>query len=111
MMKVIGEEGTPLSDFVLYLKSELIDAVYLQQNTFDPVDGATSAERQRYCFGKVVSILETEFDFEDKAAARTSFLQLRQTIIDWNYTKWDSDEFRHGETRIDEEIAAAGRIA
>jgi len=110
MMKVIGEEGTPLSDFVIYLKGELVDAVYLQQNTFDPVDGATSADRQRYCFAKIVSILDTDLDFEDKAAARTFFLELRQALIDWNYTKWDSDEFRQGEARIDE-IASASRAA
>ena len=107
MMKVIGEEGTPLSDFVIYLKGELVDAVYLQQNTFDSVDGATSAERQRYCFSKIVSILDSDFDFGDKAAARTFFLQLRQALIDWNYTKWDSDEFRQGEARIDEVTSAA----
>ncbi|HPW47648.1 MAG TPA: V-type ATP synthase subunit A, partial [Rectinema sp.] len=36
MMKVVGEEGTSLEDYVIYLKSEFLDAVYLQQNSFDP---------------------------------------------------------------------------
>ena len=31
MMKVVGEEGTSIDDFITYLKSEFIDAVYLQQ--------------------------------------------------------------------------------
>ena len=38
MMKVVGEEGTSLDDYVLYLKGEFLDSVYLQQNSFDPVD-------------------------------------------------------------------------
>ena len=41
MMKVVGEEGTSIDDFVLYLKAEYLDAVYLQQDAFDAVDGAT----------------------------------------------------------------------
>ena len=41
MMKVVGEEGTSLEDFVVYLKSEFLDAVYLQQDAYDDVDGAT----------------------------------------------------------------------
>ena len=53
MMKVVEEEGTAMADFVVYLKAEYLDAVYLQQDAFDPVDGATSAERQRHVFALV----------------------------------------------------------
>ena len=42
MMKVVGEEGTSIDDFVLYLKSEYIDATYLQQNAFNETDAANS---------------------------------------------------------------------
>lgn len=102
MMKVVGEEGTLISDFAIYMKSELLDAVYLQQNTFDKVDGATSGERQKYVFGKVLDILATELEFDDKEEARTFFQNLRQKFIDWNYIKWDSDEFKNHEKEIDE---------
>jgi V/A-type H+-transporting ATPase subunit A len=102
MMKVVGEEGTPISDFVVYLKSEFLDAVYLQQNTFDEVDAATSAERQKYCFDKVNTVLDTGFDLSDKDAARKLFNQLRQVFLDWNYAAWESDEFRSLEKQIDE---------
>src|SRR4030042_277716 len=40
-MKVVGEEGTSLFDYVDYLKAEFFDFVYLQQNAFDTVDEAT----------------------------------------------------------------------
>jgi len=42
MMKVVGEEGISLDEFVDYLKGEFFDDVYLQQNAFDKVDEATS---------------------------------------------------------------------
>ncbi len=104
MMKVVGEEGTQLDDFTTYLKSEFLDAVYLQQNTFDENDGATSAERQRHCFHKVIQVLEGSFDFKDKSEARVFFQQLRQHFIDWNYTAWGSLEFEEAERRIDAEL-------
>jgi V/A-type H+/Na+-transporting ATPase subunit A len=40
MMMVIGEEGTSLDDFIVYLKSEFLDAVFLQQDGFDEVDAS-----------------------------------------------------------------------
>lgn len=102
MMKVVGEEGTPVSDFVIYLKSEFVDAAYLQQNTFDEVDAATSAERQKYVFNKIVGILNHDFEFDTREQARQFFQTLRQTVVDWNYAAWDSDEFQRLEKRIDE---------
>ncbi|MBQ9087538.1 MAG: V-type ATP synthase subunit A [Lentisphaeria bacterium] len=105
MMKVIGEEGTSLDDFIIYLKSEFLDYVYLQQNTFDAVDGATSAERQRIMFADVTAVLKDSFQFEDKESARTYFLELRQLFLDRNYEKPDSDDYRNLSDRIKAKIA------
>lgn len=102
MMKVVGEEGTHIGDFVIYLKSEFLDFVYLQQNTFDEVDAACSAERQKYVFRRVVDVLNAEFKFDDKDSARRFFLELRQMFTDWNYSPFNSDKFKKGE----EDIAA-----
>lgn len=101
MMKVVGEEGTPTADFVVYLKSEFIDAVYLQQNTFDPVDSSCGAERQGYVFDKLLSVINHDFSFQDKDQARTFFLNLRQLFVDWNYQPWQSDDFKAQEAKID----------
>ncbi len=105
MMKVIGEEGTSLDDFLFYLKSEFLDYVYLQQNTFDEVDGATSAERQRYMFDRISKVLNGSFSFPDKDTARRYFLELRQMFMDLNYLPMDSEEFRKQEAGIEAKIA------
>ena len=93
MMKVIGEEGTSLSDYVDYLKAEFFDFVYLQQNAFDPVDEATPKERQIYVFDFIYRMLEAEFSFEDKDTALHFFLQLRQLFRGWNSEPWQCEEF------------------
>ena len=105
MMKVIGEEGTSLDDFVVYLKSEFLDYVYLQQNTFDDVDGATGAERQRYMFDRISKVLEGSFTLPDKDTARRYFLELRQMFMDLNYLPMDSEEFKRQEAGIEAKIA------
>lgn len=102
MMKVLGEEGVSIDDFVMFMKGELLDFVFLQQNTFDSVDGGTPEERQKYCFAKLVEILETKFNLEGKDEARSYFNALRQTFIDWNYTVWQSDEFKAKEAELTE---------
>ncbi|MBR7106784.1 MAG: V-type ATP synthase subunit A [Lentisphaeria bacterium] len=105
MMKVIGEEGTSLDDFIIYLKSEFLDYVYLQQNTFDAVDGSTSAERQRIMFADVAAVLKENFHFEDKESARTYFLELRQLFLDRNYEQPDSSDYRALSDRINAKTA------
>jgi len=109
MMKVVGEEGTSLEDYVLYLKSEFVDFVYLQQNAFDPVDAATSAERQRYVFDRLLTTLIGSYELKDKAEARTYFYQLRQTFLDLNGTEQESEEFAEIERKMDELLASRRR--
>jgi V/A-type H+/Na+-transporting ATPase subunit A len=101
MMKVVGEEGTSLEDFVMYLKSEFLDSVYMQQDSFDPVDAACSVERQTYLFRMVLTILGSNFKFESKDDARAYFNQLRQNFIDWNVSEWQSKAFKQKESDID----------
>ncbi len=101
MMKVVGEEGTSLSDYVVYLKSEMLDAVYLQQNSFDLTDANCSTMRQRYVTDKLVYVLGSEYAAADKDEARSFFNRMRQKFIDWNYTEFESEAFKNVEAEID----------
>ena len=100
MMMVVGEDGTSLEDFVVYLKSEFLDAVYLQQNGFDPVDAATAPERQNHVSELIDTLLRKSFRFASKEEARNYFYELRQKFIDWNYMEFASKEFAEQEKII-----------
>ena len=108
MMKVVGEEGTTLSDYVVYLKAEMLDAVYLQQNSFDPVDANCGTHRQRRVTDKLVRLLGSEYALETKDEARVFFNRMRQKFIDWNYTEFESEAFAGAEAELDA-IYAEGR--
>ena len=101
MMKVVGEEGTSLSDYIIYLKEEMLDAVYLQQNSFDLVDANCGTLRQRYVTDKLIAVLGSEYAVNDKDEARSFFNRMRQKFIDWNYTEFESDAFKKAELEID----------
>ncbi|MFH1476315.1 MAG: V-type ATP synthase subunit A [Verrucomicrobiota bacterium] len=111
MMKVLGEEGTSLADFVVYLKAEYLDAVYLQQDAYHPVDGATSAERQKYVFHYLADILATPMKFADKTSARKFFQTLTQVTKDWNETSQDTPVFGEIEARIKQMVAEVAEDA
>ena len=101
MMKVVGQEGTSLDDYITYLKADMLDAVYLQQNSFDPIDANCSSDRQRYVIDKLIAVLGSDYALQEQDEARSFFQRMRQRFIDWNYTEFMSDEFRKGETEID----------
>jgi V/A-type H+-transporting ATPase subunit A len=100
MMKVVGEEGTSIDDYLVYLKGDMLDAVYLQQNSFDKIDQAVSVERQKHIFSLLLRILGSRFNFADKNEARTWFAKLRQQFIDYNYAPWGDDTFKTREKEI-----------
>ncbi len=104
MMKVVGEEGTSLEDYIIYLKGDLLDAVYFQQNSFDPVDSSVNTERQNYIFTILIQILGAKFTFKDKNEARSWFNRLRQRFLDYNGSEWKTDRFNSLEKEIRDSI-------
>jgi V/A-type H+/Na+-transporting ATPase subunit A len=100
MMKVVGEEGTSDDDYLTYLKGEFFDAVYLQQNGFDPADASVMPERQKHVFRQVMEILCSGMKFANKTEARNKFNVLRMKFLDWNGTMWQTPEFEKQEKDV-----------
>ena len=100
LIRKVGEEGTHINDFLVYLKGEFFDAVYLQQNAFDRTDEASSAERQRRMFAAAERVIDADFAFSSKEDARRVFQELRLLFIDWNSREFMGVEF----IRIEGEI-------
>jgi len=105
MMKVVGEEGTSLDDYVIYLKGDFLDAVYFQQDSFNPVDSAALPDRQKHIFTIILKILASKLTFVDKTEARAWFNRLRQRFLDYNGTEWQSDNFKAVQTELETTLA------
>ena len=107
MMKVVGEEGTSLEDFTVYLKAEFLDGVYLQQNAFSDADATTPVARQKEMFNVVEAALQTKYAFTDKDSTRNFFMKLRQAFIDWNDTAFNDPKFATSRDELMKTIATA----
>ena len=100
MMKVIGEEGTSAEDYILYQKGELLDAVYLQQNSFDPIDAACEPERQAHEVNVLYDVLSRDYALSDIKEFRAFFNLVRQEFLDWHGTVYGTPEFAAQETKL-----------
>ena len=100
MMKVVGEEGTSVADYIVYQKGELLDSVYLQQNSFDPVDSAVLPDRQREEFNLLYEVLTADFALDSKKNVRAFFNQMRQKFLDWNSVATTDPRYSQYENEI-----------
>lgn len=109
-MEVVGEEGTRISDMVIYLKSELYDSSYLQQNSFDREDAYCPIERQLVLFKLMDKIFEANFHFQTHDEARDFFLNLQNKIKNMNFMPFDSQEYKRSFAEVEEIIEKKTRI-
>ncbi len=101
-MEVVGEEGISLSDMILYLKAELYDFSYLQQNSFDKEDTYCPVEKQIPLFLLINKIFDKTFDFSTHDEARKYFLHLQNQIKNICFMSIKTDAFHIALNTIDE---------
>lgn len=113
MMQVTGEEGVTAEDFVTYQKSLFVDMVYLQQDSFDPVDASVTMERQNKAFNSVYDLVTRDYRFDSKDVARDYFTRLTGLFRNFNYAREDSPDYKSLLQQIDdlaESVSSYARI-
>lgn len=106
-MEVVGEEGTSLEDLIIYLKAELYDFSYLQQNAFDKEDAYCPLDRQIPLFQLINTIFDSHFIFHSHDEAREFFLQLQNQIKNLNFIPFDSHAYQQALLKITEAVEMA----
>lgn len=106
-MEVVGEEGTAISDLITYLKAELYDFSYLQQNAFDKEDEYCPLKRQIPLFTLINKLFDLDFDFELHDEARKFFLNLQNKIKNMNFMPFDSDQYKEAFAEVEEQLEQA----
>lgn len=105
-MEVVGEEGVSLEDMLIYLKAELYDVCYLQQNAFDKEDTYCPIERQIPLFQLVCKLFRTSFAFASHDEARSFFLELQNEIKNMNFMPFRSERYQIALEHIEGKIAS-----
>ncbi|MBY0530015.1 MAG: V-type ATP synthase subunit A [Rhabdochlamydiaceae bacterium] len=93
-MEVVGEEGVSIHDMVIFLKSELYEFCYLQQNAFDKEDAYCPLDRQIPLFNLIDQIFETPFVFDSHDKTRSFFLELQNEVKNMNFMPFNSARYK-----------------
>lgn len=107
-MEVVGEEGTAMEEMVTYLKAELYDFSYLQQNAFDKEDAYCPLKRQVALFRLMNKIFDTKFTFDNHDKARSFFLNLQNRIKNMNFMSFEGHGYAAAMSEIEELVKGKG---
>ena len=99
-MEVVGEEGISIKDIVTFLKGELYDFCYLQQNAFDKEDSYCPLKRQIASLKLLKKIFDNDFSFSSHDEARGFFLKLQNRLKNMNYMIFDSELYKEAYEEI-----------
>ncbi|MBI2812199.1 MAG: V-type ATP synthase subunit A [Candidatus Melainabacteria bacterium] len=108
-MEVVGEEGISLTDMITYLKSELFEFSYLQQNAFDKEDCYCPLQRQIPLFKLINRVFEAPFSFETHDEARNYFLELQNDIKNMNFMPFKSTRYEQSFDHIEKKLETAAK--
>ncbi len=111
MLTVVGEEGTPIDDFIVLQKAEMFDMVFLQQNAFDEVDCNCPPERQQKAFDKLLTVIDLDLTHMSKTESRTYVFELTDLFRNWNFAAEGSEEYDALWQQIDAKIASGAADA
>ncbi len=103
-MEVVGEEGVNMDDFIRYLKSELFEFAYLQQNAFDKEDAYCPLERQISLLELLYTIFKTTFSFTQHEDARKFFIEIQNEIKNMNFIAYNTDGYQKAFAKIEKEL-------
>jgi V/A-type H+-transporting ATPase subunit A len=92
-INILGDDGVPVDYHITFWKSELIDFIVLQQDSFDDIDAVTPIERQKYILEMVVDICRTDFEFDHFNKVADYFKELINIGRQMNYAEFRSDKF------------------
>lgn len=106
-MEVVGEEGINIEDLLTYLKAELYDFAYLQQNAFDKEDTYCPLKRQIELLDVMRTIFEGQFSFSSHDEARSFFLNLQNEIKNMNFIGFHSEKYHQTLEKIRKKIRSA----
>ncbi len=104
-INILGDDGVPVDYHDRFWKSELIDFVILQQDSFDKTDANCPMSRQTYMFNYVMGILAKERKFDDFEQCSNFYKRLINSLRQMNYSAFESDEFNKYKAQADEILA------
>lgn len=100
MMKVTGEEGVSVEDYIVFQQAQMLDLVYLQQDAFDSVDVSVPLVRQKTLLELLELVLKASIPWTEKPKIREEFVRLSGLFKNLNYSVFNSAEYKNYQEKI-----------
>lgn len=100
-INILGDDGVPVEYHERFWKSELLDAVILQQDAFDDIDANCPIERQKTMYNMILDICRKSFEFEGFEDCSKFFKELIYLFRQMNYSEWKSEQFDNFASQIE----------
>jgi V/A-type H+-transporting ATPase subunit A len=103
-INILGDDGVSIDTHLTFWRSEIVDAIILQQDAFDAVDARTPLDRQEYMANKVLRVTETPFAFDSFEEVAPFYKRVVNILKQMNYSAFDSQEFKQFELQLQQII-------
>lgn len=110
-INILGDDGVSVDFHTTFWQSEVIDAVLLQQDAFDHIDGRTPMKRQQYMTQSVLNLTDTPFSFDSFDEVQPFFKKIIDKYKQMNYCEFESDSFFAFENEISELVNNSKKAA
>lgn len=99
-INILGDDGVSVDFHVTFWHSEVIDAVILQQDAFDHIDGRTPLMRQKYMVDSILKLINSPFYFESFEDVQPYFKKIIDKFKQMNYSEFGSELFKGFEVEL-----------
>jgi len=101
-IKILGDDGVPVSYHETFWKAETIDFAILQQDSFDRIDASTPLKRQKYMADLVTGICKSDFRFDHFQEVAPYFKGVINRLRQMNYLESESEAFKKERASLEE---------
>ena len=105
-INILGDDSVPVEYHDRFWKSELIDFVILQQDSFDSVDSNCVMERQKYMFEYIMRVCGTEFKLANFEECSSFYKSLINSFRQMNYSEYNSERYEQYKSEIETLLAS-----
>ncbi|MFZ2900020.1 MAG: V-type ATP synthase subunit A [Saprospiraceae bacterium] len=109
-INILGDDGVSVDYHLTYWKSEIVDAVILQQDAFDKVDARTPLARQHFMVELVLQVCDTEYAFDSYEPINPYFKRVINQLRQMNYSAYQTPEFQEFEKGLHEIISERKKV-
>lgn len=104
-INILGDDGVSIDYHLTYWRSEIVDAVILQQDAFDKVDARTPLSRQHFMTELVLEVCDTPYTFDSYEPINPYFKRVINQLRQMNYSEFQSPEFKAFEAGLKDIIS------